>query len=372
MRNVSQVLLSSLLVIGCATATYAQMPESFGDRLDYIHPSRAIKVQTQKMATDASPLPFHNGTTLICGMCHIMHASEQHAGSIPMTPDPYGAFPRQNIPAKHLMRVADPVTLCLSCHDGVVGVPDVVGADANGLAERSAGKFELPAEDNPRGHKLDYGLSLQGSDLCMRCHFGGTFETAAVSCLDCHNHHGNGKARNLQWASWPGGEPDFGLFVDPTATGMNKYDASHIGYGTGNSDALREVTNMCTDCHHVFSGNSYTDPDGDGIHSLHPTYDSERGAQNHISQGDSTGTTDGAHWDDGTGAGFVGTARLRFVKSDAPDFTNSRTVDAATNGVFCLSCHKAHGSDYAFGLRWDPSSGPGGKGCEQCHNQTGG
>jgi hypothetical protein len=370
MRKFSQALTIVVVAIAVATSVVAQMPDNADDRLNYIHPSRAMKAQTPKMALDASPMPFHNGVTLVCGMCHVMHASEQHAGSNPMTPDPLGALPRQNAPAKHLMRAADPVTLCLQCHDGVVGVPDVVGADANGLGQRAAGKFELPTTDNPRGHKLDYGLSQKDWDLCMRCHFGGSFATAAVSCLDCHNPHGNAKARNLQWASWPGGEPDFGLFVDPGATGMNKYDASHVSYGTGNSNALREVTNMCTDCHHVFSGNSYTDPDGNGIHSKHPTYDSERGAPNHISQGDIKGTTDGAHWNDGTGAGFVGTARLRFVKGDAADYTNSLTVDAATNGVFCLSCHKAHGSDYAFGLRWDPSSGPAGKGCEQCHNRT--
>ncbi len=361
------MLLSVLLVAGLA---FSEVPVKSPEGLNYIHPRAGSRHADIKATSDASPMPYHNGATLVCSMCHVMHASEQHSGTVPPSVDVFGPYARETAPNKHLMRKADVVSLCITCHDGVAGIPDVIGADVNGLAERSAGHFELPTESNPRGHKLDYGLSQQDWELCTRCHFGGQMATAAVSCIDCHNPHGNRKARNLQWASWPGGEPDFGLFVDPAASGVNKYDASHVGYGTGNSDALREVTNMCNDCHHVYTGAGYNDPDNDGIHSLHPSYDSERDDVNHISQGDGRGTTDGAHWNDGTGAGFVGTSRLRFVKTTATDYTDTHVVDAATNGVFCLSCHKAHGGDNAFGLRWDPSSGPGGKGCEQCHNRT--
>lgn len=369
MRKLSHALVSGTALLFLTVSAFADMPKDPNARLDYIHPSRGNRLSMPKASADATPLPYHNGATLVCSMCHVMHASEQHAGSMP-SPDPFGPFPRTNTPNKNLMRASDPVTLCLTCHDGVVGIPDVVGADVNNLAERSAGKFELPTVANPRGHKLDYGLTLDNSGLCYRCHFGGSFTTAAVSCVDCHNPHGNKRSRNLQWASWPGGEPDFGLFANPAASGLTKYEGAQVGYGTGNSDALREVTNMCNDCHHVYTGSYYNDNNNDGIHTLHPSYDSERGDPNHISQGDGKGTTDGAHWNDGTGAGFVGTVRVRFVKTDATDYANSLTVDAATNGVFCLSCHKAHGSDYAFGLRWDPASGPGGKGCEQCHNRA--
>ena len=72
----------------------------------------------------------------------------------------------------------------------------------------------------------------------------------------------------------------------------------------------------------------------------------------------------------GTGAGFAGTARMRWVANGATDFAAATVVDAATNGVFCLSCHQAHGNGHSFGLRWDPADGPAGDGCDQCHNKT--
>jgi hypothetical protein len=37
-------------------------------------------------------------------------------------------------------------------------------------------------------------------------------------------------------------------------------------------------------------------------------------------------------------------------------------------GVFCLSCHKAHGSRHDFGLLWANRGPAAASGCEQCHN----
>jgi cytochrome c2 len=288
------------------------------------------------------------------------------------SPDPFGAYPQTFQATGMLLKATDPVALCLMCHDNMAGTPDVVGADVNGLVERSAGHFATPGTANPRGHRLDYGLETDDYELCMRCHFGGTFATASVTCIDCHNPHGNGRPRNLQWASWPGGEPQFGLLVNPGVTGVAKYEAANVAYGTLNSDDLREVTNMCIDCHHVFSGDTYTNPDGSGIHSLHPTYDSERDARNTISQGEGEGTTDPGHWTDGAGAGYQLTARLRFVQDGGTDYASCTQVDPATNGVFCLSCHKAHGGYRAYGLTWSPPvvSGINGEGCDQCHDKA--
>jgi hypothetical protein len=297
-----------------------------------------------------------------------MHASEQHPIDESLTGSSY---PIEYTPSKQLLKAGDPVALCLSCHDNVTGIPDVVGVDVNGLVDRSAGHFVLPGEPNPRGHKLDYGLITGDFELCMRCHFSGSFATASVTCIDCHNPHGNNRPRNLQWASYPGGEPQLGLLESGVSSGLARYEASNVAYGTLNNEQLREVTNICLDCHHVFSGDSYIDPEGNGIHNLHPTYDSERDSRNSISPGNSRGTTDPGHWEDGTGAGFTHAARVRFVNNGASDFVSAQQVDAAVNGVFCLSCHKAHGSDNAFSLVWNPASGFYGEGCEQCHNRTG-
>lgn len=168
---------------------------------------------------------YHTEGTLVCSDCHTMHASMQHdfAGGTEGVPYSGGANPK-------LLKANDPVYVCLACHDGRSGIPDVLGADVNGLTERAAGFFDQPNTPNYRGHNLGTGLNLD--TLCDRCHFVGEMATASVSCIDCHNPHGNGKARNLQWASWPGGEPDFGMYLRPGVTGLAKYERANEGYGS--------------------------------------------------------------------------------------------------------------------------------------------
>lgn len=336
-----------------------------------IHVRPGFKSVSGLAASAASVSTYHYGATLRCADCHVMHQSKQHALDSDPTNDPFGGYPQSFSAGSHLLKAPDALALCLTCHDGQIGIPDVLGADVNSLNARSAGYFAPVGERNPRGHSLDYGLKLGDFELCMRCHFGGEFSSASVSCIDCHNPHGNGRPRNLQWASYPGGEPQFGLLEASSANGLQRYEEANVAYGTDNTDALREVSNMCLDCHHVFSGDSYIDPDGDGWHNRHPSYDSERGSPNSIAQGQGRGTTDPSHWESGSGAGFASTARLHWVTSGATDFAGAMAIDGGTNGVFCLSCHQAHGNDHSFALRWDPPPGTAGEGCDQCHNKTG-
>lgn len=66
---------------------------------------------------------YHNGDQLICSDCHTMHASLQHnyqgttaaEGNIP-------GFPWSTEPNQKLLKFADPLDLCISCHDGVANI----------------------------------------------------------------------------------------------------------------------------------------------------------------------------------------------------------------------------------------------------------
>jgi len=301
---------------------------------------------------------FH-GTSLVCNKCHTMHYSE--SGGIPLDGDIGGPF-------KHLLIKEHSSELCLTCHDGQANTPDVFRDDFNGLTERAAGSFAGVNQINANGHNLGED-KLGPSELPS----GGEFNTAKVGCVNCHEPHGmdtnnpNYRYRNLKKAAIVGSQPIIKAFVNPIATGLNVYEQKNIGYAapTTQTSDWREVTNICLDCHHTFSGYDYTrsPATASGTCIRHPCTESERSVWEPINK--HTGSIDPTHWVNGTGIGFA-VSRLPFIVSGATNYTEATTV-AQNNEVFCLTCHKAHGADNDSSLRWNYLEGSN-LGCQQCHN----
>lgn len=377
--EVLSIVLCGLLVVGgLATARAADTRITPGMRL-HVRPApagRAAPTAPARATALAGSLeaPYHYGETLLCSDCHTMHFSQSHGyagGIVSATPQPAGDWLPAEGPNTSLLKSSAGV-LCLACHDGQTFAPDVVGSDTGGLTQRSAGFFESASTPSYRGHNLDPTLVSDPNTLCDRCHFEGSMATASVTCTDCHAHHGNGGYRNLQWASWPGAEPPIKAFIRPGSTGPARYEAANIAYPApvAGDGSYREVTNICIDCHHSFFSPYYTDAsafgapsaDGKSPYHRHPGTNSEWGAYYPI--GRTGANTDPVAWVDGTGPGFT-IPRLRFIVQGASDFAGA-TVVSQTNEVFCLSCHKAHGSENAFATTWNYGQvNPAG--CRQCH-----
>jgi hypothetical protein len=245
-----------------------------------------------------------------------------------------------------------------------------MSADINGLAERSGGFFAPLDTGSPRGHELT--RTAPRASAGSGCEQGGASAGSIASrhdgltCVDCHDPHGNDNPRNLRLPSATGASPALGLLVSPDARGLDRYERRNVRYGTLGSDELREVSALCLDCHRDVAGSA--GPGAGDHHTKHPSYDSQSGNTNTIAQAAAHAGAAGGHWMGGNGSGFEGTDRVPFVVPGATDFAGASVVDPARNSVFCLSCHKAHGSGAAFGLTWTSAArGIGPRGCDQCH-----
>ncbi len=179
---------------------------------------------------------FHGKTGLLCEECHAMHqTSEPDEG--PFAP---------------LLIKESSTELCLTCHNGKPGAPDVIGEDdVNGLVERSAGFFAAVNAPNANGHDLqadNVGLT----SLCSTCHSGGRFSTAKIGCIDCHDPHGTDaddpshSYRNLRSASEP-------VVANASGTTNEVFCLTcHKAHGAGHKNSLRWPQNSnlgCQQCH---------------------------------------------------------------------------------------------------------------------------
>jgi predicted CXXCH cytochrome family protein len=272
---------------------------------------------------------WHQPSQLICSDCHTMHYSE--GGMVPTRAEAGGPF-------SLLLLASTTNALCLACHDGTdTDAPDVV-EPVTYTSDPGGGYFA-----NSGGVASDYAHNLGMS-------YGeipsGSADNLILSCASCHNPHGSSNYRNLLLnPTGSGNSADVNVIVSQARAadgpGGNRPDDVYV---PANILHRSGMSYWCNDCHPNFHGTSETG-------SPEPWF---RHPQNLTISGKSH--ADYTYWN-----GIINNR----VEVASPD---DMMVPSPDDEVFCLSCHKAHGSAnkstliYADGARMLST-------CQQCHNQ---
>jgi predicted CXXCH cytochrome family protein len=252
---------------------------------------------------------------------------------------------------------------CLVCHDG--STKDVVasgtaGAPTNATGDvytskylSSAGFFQTDwaTVASPIAHDLGPSQVTAVQGLWHS-------DAGGMKCTDCHDAHGTPNYRNLVLRPGTAGSDvniveGTDVFTDSSKTQWARRDTDAVAFNDG---VPNKITTWCLGCHtNITAGDK------------HPQDKAISGA-------------DGTHWAGGAGVGFgtgledgvAGIPRVRFAQTGI-SYTDC-IKPLASNRVFCLSCHKGHGSKYDSALVWpyytmgdaDQTSA-----CGQCHNAGG-
>jgi predicted CXXCH cytochrome family protein len=266
----------------------------------------------------------------VCPDCHTMHYSDK--GKIPEPPTEIGG------PFRHLLLTSTTNALCLTCHDGTdTDAPDVVYpvtytsdtaggyfANSGGIASDNAHNLGMPSGEIPPGSS----------------------DSLILTCASCHNPHGNSNYRNLLFnpaGSGNSSNVDVIVYQTNTADGPGGRSPADV-YVPANIIYQRGMSDWCNDCHPNFHGTSETGAPEPWFR--HPQ-DLTISGRNHA---------DYTHW-----SGIISNR----VEVESPYDT---IVPSTDDEVFCLSCHKAHGSAYKSSLIYADETRMLST-CQQCHNQ---
>jgi hypothetical protein len=313
---------------------------------------------------------YHNGATLICADCHVMHYSQSHG----YNPDGTGIWTSLGTTGPYEFLLRNEVNaLCLSCHNGQAFAPDVLGANT-GSAVRMAGALnqEGGVGLDATGHTLDSDATAPGSNPAWNNPDG-------LNCIDCHHQHGYGggfnEYRNVRNTpgntGFPGVELSYAVGTnDPTKdiyiTAVREYDISNVFFNepdpTGSAYA-----DWCKGCHTEFHGATGGGEVGGatGVEWVrHPNAEAN------------IGTHTGGHSSIGVYASKTNKTK---VMSETGIWDSMDPLELAGSTPSCFSCHKAHGNNNAFGLIFlsgtgtvtiDGDDGTAAKDlCKQCHVQ---
>lgn len=281
-----------------------------------------------------------------------------------------------------LMKAPDPSSICLNCHAGIGSPNSPSVASPDGSAKTPGGDFYWLNKDfnwlngtspgERHGHNItaiDYGYVQDNSNAQAP---GGTYLSSNLGCNSCHDPHGKvagshgpiagsgsyggsppsgtifGNYRLLGGTGYNGGNQTGGYsFINdaPVAaqnplTIFGETDSSHVDYGSGMSE-------WCANCHNGILNSEHQGGGAGFNHSVNEVLSTEYidRYNTYIKTGDFSGIRD--------------TAYLQFVPfergtADASLLNPTSTQGPDTNSrIMCLTCHRAHGSAFVYGGRWD-------------------
>lgn len=314
---------------------------------------------------------FHSGGVGSCQGCHIGgHGTE----------DGLAYSSSSSVP---LLKGSDSSSICLNCHSGPGNShsPSVFSFDGSALTPGGdfywmTKSFSWIGGSSPaarHGHNIvaqDFGLVPDPNKMVSP---GGTYPSAQLSCISCHDPHGRSGggtragAPPVSVSGSYGKQPDAGTnagnyrllgdqdyvvggfsFNNPAPIARQnsilpfaESDASHVDYGSG-------ISEWCANCH---QGMLNSGGMGGGM-SHHRAGDNVQLSSAVISQYNS-------YLRSGEFSGSAATAYLQFVPFERgftdPNLLNplsTQGLDSSSN-VGCLTCHRAHASAFPAAGRWD-------------------
>ncbi|MEW6746473.1 MAG: hypothetical protein AB1486_27345 [Planctomycetota bacterium] len=328
---------------------------------------------------------YHDGKTLICSDCHVVHlrTARPPDAAEESLPNPTEATGPTGDP---LLR--DSVNdLCLSCHDNSTRAADVLGANLG----RSPGEVRQAGFLNrlgsvgstATGHTLEALEPAPGSQPSWKPE-DENGAGVGLACINCHAPHGQqGLARayrNLRadagnnrggegLVTYNDGKPGLNdLSRDVFVRRTLAYDESAVDFNEPNpSDSA--IARFCAGCHNTFHGNM-----GGPAIGGSPRRGGYAGFLRHPAAGVNIGATGGA-WS--SNSLFISHAQRVKVMSESGVWDPPGRDVTPT----CISCHKAHGNANAFGLIFRSGQGTRTENgdtrggtlehlCGQCHGQA--